>query len=181
MCRARKEQSQKRPKKTAKLAAKNFDTSHHWAVHDDKKCRNRCKMAGCVYITHWFCTKCDIYLCLTSNRNCFYAFHNPTKKANKQRKPVHNPASKSVLQSPSASFDTQMKTVNGKKRKFSAVSGVDDNSSSQKFGGSKAKKIKYDTYVRNNTSREEEPLYRYATRSSKTTTELLIGLGNNKK
>lgn len=52
-----------------------FDGKDHWVLYDDKKCRSRCKMANCVFFSHWFCQKCRVNLCVTSKRNCFYEYH----------------------------------------------------------------------------------------------------------
>lgn len=35
----------------------------------------RCRQSGCDKKTTVFCKKCEIYLCLTPNRNCFTDFH----------------------------------------------------------------------------------------------------------
>lgn len=59
----------------------------HWPFFDDKKSRTRCKMPGCSSFTHIFCTKCEIHLCLTSKRNCFYSIHNAQMNTNENQKP----------------------------------------------------------------------------------------------
>ena len=51
-----------------------FDNVGHW-VSCDKK-RNRCKFCEKSMLTNTKCTKCDVFLCLTTDRNCFYDFHN---------------------------------------------------------------------------------------------------------
>lgn len=55
-----------------------FDDKSHWAVHDGKGWRSRCKMAKCVSFSNWFGEKCQKHLCITSKRNCFYAYHHLT-------------------------------------------------------------------------------------------------------
>ena len=48
-----------------------YDNLGHW-VSCEKK-RNRCKFCDKGMLTN---TKCDVYLCLTNDRNCFYSYHN---------------------------------------------------------------------------------------------------------
>lgn len=61
-----------------------FDEKSHWPLHDGKDCRSRCKMAGCNFFSHWFCGKCQKHLCMTSNRNCFYAYHHQITDENQK-------------------------------------------------------------------------------------------------
>lgn len=37
--------------------------------------QKRCRMAKCDKKTSVYCTKCNLYLCLMGDRNCFYKFH----------------------------------------------------------------------------------------------------------
>lgn len=37
--------------------------------------KNKCRQIGCKKKTKILCTKCNIYLCLTYERNCFKCFH----------------------------------------------------------------------------------------------------------
>ena len=51
-----------------------MDGLHHWPnFHINQQ---RCKLPGCKFKTRWECTKCKLSLCLSSDRNCFIAFHN---------------------------------------------------------------------------------------------------------
>lgn len=52
-----------------------FDGNNHWALHDDKQFRSRCKVKTCNFFSHLYCQKCGVHLCLTSKRNCFYDYH----------------------------------------------------------------------------------------------------------
>ena len=49
------------------------DGCHHWPEITNKQLR--CKLPGCGMRTYLKCTKCDVYLCLTKDRNCFRGFH----------------------------------------------------------------------------------------------------------
>ena len=59
-----------------------YDKHGHFPVHGDK--RERChvpiiedqRWAACGKNTMWKCSKCGIYLCLNSERNCFVDYHN---------------------------------------------------------------------------------------------------------
>ena len=67
------------PKKRSASAAKpieevRFDSVGHWPEHLDGL-GQRCKMEGCAGRSRIKCTKCNIFLCLTKDRNCFKAFH----------------------------------------------------------------------------------------------------------
>lgn len=62
-----------------------FDDKSHWSVHDGKDYRSRCKMEKCRFFSNWYCEKCQKYLCLTSKRNCFYAYHH-SQTADENRK-----------------------------------------------------------------------------------------------
>lgn len=57
-------------------AQNRFDNTNHWASYDDKPSRSLCKIKDCHNLTHVFCTKCQVHLCLIPKRNCFYRFHN---------------------------------------------------------------------------------------------------------
>lgn len=52
-----------------------FDRIDHWPEHDQQKSRSLCKLCRNTSLTHVFCTKCNIYLCFTRQRNCFRRFH----------------------------------------------------------------------------------------------------------
>lgn len=46
----------------------------HWPRFDDKKSRSRCHLK-CGCLTHVECIKCGVKLCLSTKRNCFFAYH----------------------------------------------------------------------------------------------------------
>ena len=48
------------------------DKTGHWPVYRDKK--NKCQFCK-KGIIRTSCIKCEVYLCFTSDRNCFYEFH----------------------------------------------------------------------------------------------------------
>lgn len=52
-----------------------FDETNHWAFFDDKPSRSLCKIKDCHNLTHVFCQKCQVHLCLNQTRNCFHRFH----------------------------------------------------------------------------------------------------------
>lgn len=55
----------------------------HFALYDTKSYRSRCKLSGCNRFSHLFCEECEVHLCITSKRNCFYKYHhNNQPKAN---------------------------------------------------------------------------------------------------
>ncbi|XP_060845829.1 piggyBac transposable element-derived protein 3-like [Rhopalosiphum padi] len=57
-----------------------YDTIDHIPAVDRLKNPTKCKNPECSikHRTHTFCEKCDVHLCLSSDRNCFKEFH--TKK-----------------------------------------------------------------------------------------------------
>jgi len=57
-----------------------YDTIDHIPAVDRLKNPTKCKHPECSrkHRTHTFCEKCDVHLCLSSDRNCFKEFH--TKK-----------------------------------------------------------------------------------------------------
>lgn len=66
-----------------------YDGLNHWVFYDDKDdkpSRSRCALATCKFFTHLFCSKCGKHLCMTSTRNCFYAYHcRPTELTYKKK------------------------------------------------------------------------------------------------
>ena len=52
--------------------AVRFDLKEHWSVVQTKQ--GRCKYCKDGYTTKK-CFKCDLYLCVTKKRNCFFNFH----------------------------------------------------------------------------------------------------------
>lgn len=66
-----------------------FDNKSHWAVHYQKVIRSRCKMLNCSCFTPYYCSKCEIHLCFTPKRNCFFSFHNsPTESNETKQQPI---------------------------------------------------------------------------------------------
>lgn len=49
-----------------------YDGIGHWPEHSDNK--QRCKLCIKAY-SRMKCKKCEIYLCLNKNNNCFFNFH----------------------------------------------------------------------------------------------------------
>lgn len=51
--------------------------SKHMPLHmsDSQKSRSKCRYPGCNKLTFVKCTKCDVFLCFCSDRNCFSQFH----------------------------------------------------------------------------------------------------------
>ncbi len=49
-----------------------YDMYGHWPEYREKK--NKCRLCKTGY-TRVYCLKCNIGLCLTSNKNCFKDFH----------------------------------------------------------------------------------------------------------
>lgn len=47
----------------------------HIPMVDPIKNARCCRLPGCLSRSRTRCTKCDVYLCLTSERNCFKTFH----------------------------------------------------------------------------------------------------------
>lgn len=54
---------------------RQYDGFNHWPVFDTLKQPRCCRASGCTSRSRCRCTKCDIYLCLTKDRNCFFDFH----------------------------------------------------------------------------------------------------------
>ncbi|CAG4966113.1 unnamed protein product [Parnassius apollo] len=55
---------------------KQRDGYNHWPVMDTLKEPRVCRAIKCTSRTRCRCSKCDVYLFLTKDRNCFYDFHN---------------------------------------------------------------------------------------------------------
>lgn len=71
---ARKNGSKQPPDET------RFDEYNHLPLIDEKKSATRCKNPECKnQSTHVYCEKCNVHLCLTIKRNCFYKFHKKNK------------------------------------------------------------------------------------------------------
>ena len=50
---------------------RRYDEVGHWPKPEANK--NQCRL--CKKTVRMSCMKCAVYLCLQSDRNCFYAFH----------------------------------------------------------------------------------------------------------
>lgn len=55
-----------------------FDGANHWPKHTDSKFAQKCRNAGCDSRSRICCRKCNVFLCLSATKDCFYEFH--TKK-----------------------------------------------------------------------------------------------------
>lgn len=79
-----------------------YDGYDHWIEFDKKPSRSRCKLTGCKNFTHAFCTKCEINLCCSLNRNCFRFFHKAKEQVNKakQVKPMKSVKSAKAVKQP---------------------------------------------------------------------------------
>jgi hypothetical protein len=51
------------------------DAYNHWLIFVSAMNNTRCKNEACSAKTYWKCSKCDVHLCLTANRNCFKNYH----------------------------------------------------------------------------------------------------------
>ena len=49
------------------------DNMDHFPIYKEK--RSRCKLPGCKSSPHLFYHKCEVYLCIDKNKNCFWKFH----------------------------------------------------------------------------------------------------------
>lgn len=56
--------------------AKRYDGFNHFASCDDLKAPLRCRNEDCLSRSKTRCEKCNVYLCLSKDRNCFFSFHN---------------------------------------------------------------------------------------------------------
>lgn len=55
-----------------------YDCMSHWPEIDSNKNASRCKNECCTFKTHFYCSKCNVHLCIRQNRNCFTQFHSPS-------------------------------------------------------------------------------------------------------
>ncbi|KAM7291292.1 piggyBac transposable element-derived protein 3 [Ixodes scapularis] len=58
------------------VRAVRYDGLNHWPAHVAQTFAQRCKFEGCTSRTRIRCRKCNVYLCLSANNDCFFAFHN---------------------------------------------------------------------------------------------------------
>ena len=54
-------------------ASIRHDNVDHFPAYKEK--RGRCKLPGCKSNPYMFCMKCESYLCLDKQKNCFLKFH----------------------------------------------------------------------------------------------------------
>ena len=52
-----------------------YDGVNHWPIFVSGINKTRCKNEKCSMKTYWKCSKCNMHLCLNSNRNCFTQYH----------------------------------------------------------------------------------------------------------
>lgn len=52
-----------------------YDQISHFPAVDTNRNGTRCKNENCTQKTHFLCTKCNVHLCLKSDRNCYKDFH----------------------------------------------------------------------------------------------------------
>ncbi|CAB3252720.1 unnamed protein product [Arctia plantaginis] len=55
---------------------RQYDGFNHWPIFDTLKQPRCCCAPGCTSRSRCRWSKCDIYLCLNKDRNCFFDFHN---------------------------------------------------------------------------------------------------------
>lgn len=55
---------------------KRFDKFDHFPTFDDLSRGRKCRLESCSSTTKVRCTKCNVYLCILRNQNCFIAYHN---------------------------------------------------------------------------------------------------------
>ena len=65
----------KRECKSAVEKTLRFDGYNHFPKFIEAKNASRCKDEKCKQKTYCYCSKCDVHLCLTSQRNCFNEYH----------------------------------------------------------------------------------------------------------
>ena len=52
-----------------------YDNSNHWPLFVSALNNTRCKNDNYFRKIYWQCSKCNMYLCLNSNKNCFVEYH----------------------------------------------------------------------------------------------------------
>ncbi|KAL3196766.1 hypothetical protein MRX96_015383 [Rhipicephalus microplus] len=65
------------PPGTAKMPGvdKRLHLYDHWPSADSLSSARCCRLAGCTSRTRTRCEKCNVCLCLSSDKNCFKVFH----------------------------------------------------------------------------------------------------------
>ncbi|GBP89921.1 PiggyBac transposable element-derived protein 2 [Eumeta japonica] len=59
----------------APSAAKRYDGYEHYPISDDIKAPRTCRMVNCESRSKIKCEKCDVYLCLSHDKDCFKSYH----------------------------------------------------------------------------------------------------------
>ena len=54
---------------------KRYDGYDHWPTIDEIASPRSCQLESCKSRTRTRCTKCDQYLCLSKDKDCFRLFH----------------------------------------------------------------------------------------------------------
>ncbi|KAG5880857.1 hypothetical protein JTB14_034266 [Gonioctena quinquepunctata] len=54
---------------------KRLDGFEHRPNNEDMKNLVKCRLEGCESRSRIRCTKCNVFLCLSKNKNCFVSFH----------------------------------------------------------------------------------------------------------
>lgn len=54
---------------------KRYDGYNHWPCVDNLKNPHTCRLEGCKSRSRTRCTKCNVYLCLNKDADCFVKFH----------------------------------------------------------------------------------------------------------
>lgn len=55
--------------------SKRYDGYEHWPVWDDLKTARHCRLESCKSRTRCYCSKCNVYLCLSKTKQCYTLFH----------------------------------------------------------------------------------------------------------
>ncbi|XP_072141061.1 piggyBac transposable element-derived protein 2-like isoform X2 [Dermacentor andersoni] len=64
------------PRKSLPPNSVRYDGFHHWPEHVTTSCSQRCRREGCTSKCRIRCRKCRVFLCLSSQNDCFFLFHN---------------------------------------------------------------------------------------------------------
>lgn len=65
----------KRARVIQPLSEVRYDGLDHLPMFSDQKNTGRCKNEGCNGKTYVKCSKCQLHLCMTRAKNCYYEFH----------------------------------------------------------------------------------------------------------
>ncbi|GBP38172.1 PiggyBac transposable element-derived protein 3 [Eumeta japonica] len=61
---------------TCPSVGKRFDGYEHFPAFDELKAPRTCRYEGCSSRSKIRCRKCDVYLCISREKDCFYKYHN---------------------------------------------------------------------------------------------------------